>query len=952
MRNQLEANLQALIESTEDPIWSVGLDYRLITFNRALQQNIAINYGNQVAVGKGPADFLPPDKAACWPVFYDRALSEGPFRTEYSLVDGRTLELSFNPILVDGKAAGVSVFGKDITEQKLAHDSLRESQEQLRLFFEHSPAALAMFDNQMNYLYASRRWMADFNLGDRDLRGLSYHDVFPDVPEKWREAHRRALAGEVLKEEADLFERADGSAMWVQWELRPWHHADGTVGGVVIFTDNVTERKRAADALRDSEARYRAVFQTGPDAININRLSDGALIDCNQSFVEMSGYTHKEAVGHTTAELGIWTRSVDRKCLLDVLECDGFCQNLEFWLKRKNEEAFIGSISSSVVEIDGVPCILSFTRDVTDVKVAEQRLAAALRAQLASETRYRIAFQTSLDAIAITRQSDGKYIEVNQALLDMLEYEREEVMGRSALALNIWADPAEQMELERILARDGECRGLEIRFMKKNGAVLWGQLSATPIEIDGVPCILSVVRDITDAKAAVEEIKSLAFFDPLTQLPNRRLLMDRMRQALAASLRSGRYGAMLFIDLDDFKMLNDTLGHTTGDMLLQEVARRLRGATREADTVARLGGDEFVVILENLSGTAEAAAGEAGAIAEDILAVVQQPCLLAGHQCTNTCSMGITLFGDQLDSVDDILQHADIAMYQAKAAGRKTIRFFAPALQAAVNTRARMEYDLSQAVEQNQFQLYYQPQVDRGSLIGVEALVRWNHPERGLVWPDEFIPLAEETGQIIALGTWVLETACKQIAAWQNRAETAHIVVAVNISAREFRQPDFAEKVMNVLDLTGADPRRLRLELTESMLLKNIEDVNQKIFQLRSAGLSLALDDFGTGYSSLAYLKSVPLDQLKIDHVFVRDMLADASSGAIVQTIISLSKAMGLSVTAEGVETEEQRAVLTRLGCHSFQGYLFGPAVPLEAFESGLRASPGKTVSVAFSEMV
>jgi diguanylate cyclase (GGDEF)-like protein len=460
-----------------------------------------------------------------------------------------------------------------------------------------------------------------------------------------------------------------------------------------------------------------------------------------------------------------------------------------------------------------------------------------------------------------------------------------------------------------------------------------------PLLAAGVAVRLRIVsgqrreRELQQLKAAHDEIRNLAFFDPLTGLPNRRLLLDRLQQTLAASVRSNRKRALLFVDLDDFKTLNDTLGHHIGDLLLQEVARRILASIREADTVARLGGDEFVVLLQDLSEQREDAAAQAKIVAQKILTTIHQPYLLDGRECRSSSSIGITVFGTPHDTTNEVLQQADIAMYQAKAAGRNTLHFFAPALQTAVNARAEMEDDLRQAIKTSDFQLYYQVQVDRGTVIGAEGLIRWKHPKRGFLAPDEFIPLAEQTGLILPLGDWVLETACKQIAAWAVRKDTAHLTVAVNISARQLLNPDFVKNVLATLKRTGANPRNLKLELTESMFVDDLEDVVGKMTELKSHGLRFSLDDFGMGYSSLGYLRRLPLDQLKIDQEFVRDILADASSSAIAQSIISLSQAMGLSVIAEGVETEGQRDFLARLGCHSFQGFLFGEPAPLEEFQ-------------------
>jgi diguanylate cyclase (GGDEF)-like protein/PAS domain S-box-containing protein len=695
MHSQAEANLSALIESTDDPIWSVDPDNRLTAFNSALLRHFESVSRVRPALGMLPEELVVPEWAESMPPLYERARSQGSFRTEFLLADGRMLELSFNPILVEGKATGVSVFGNDITNRKIVEERLAKAQQ----------------------------------------------------------------------------------------------------------------------ALLTSELRYRTAFQTSLDAININRMSDGAYVDCNQAFLDIVGYT------------------------------------------------------------------------------------------------------------------------------------REEVIGRTSLELKIWANPRDRQNLIEILREQSSCQDLEAQFRKKDGEVFWGQMSASIIEIDDVPCLLTITRDISRAKVAEEEIRNLAFFDHLTHLPNRRLVSERLRQILAACARSKLKGALLFIDLDDFKTLNDTLGHKTGDLLLQEVALRVAACVRDADTVARFGGDEFVVILEDLSESSEEAATHAKAAAEKILAAVCQPYMLAGRECLSTSSIGITVFGDREDNIDNILQQADIAMYQAKAVGRNAVRFFAPALQAAIHARASMEEDLRLATGTSQFQLYYQPQVESGTLIGAEALVRWLHPTRGFLPPGEFISLAEQTGLILPLGDWVLETACTQIARWARERETSHITVAVNISARQLRQPDFVEQVLRVLDRTGANARNLKLELTESMLVDNVEEVIAKMTALKAHGLSFSLDDFGTGYSSLSYLKRLPLDQLKIDRAFVRDMLVDVTSGAIAQTVISLSNAMGLQVIAEGVETEEQREFLAGLGCHAFQGYLFSRPLPLDKFQLLLPKLEGRAVA-------
>ena len=444
------------------------------------------------------------------------------------------------------------------------------------------------------------------------------------------------------------------------------------------------------------------------------------------------------------------------------------------------------------------------------------------------------------------------------------------------------------------------------------------------------------IQDISERKRADDRIQTLAFSDPLTNLPNRRLLMDRLEQAMAGALRYGHNDALLFVDLDNFKSLNDTLGHDVGDELLKQVAQRFTTIVRAEDTVARLGGDEFVVVLQGLNSEPQSAAKQAQVVAEKILDVLGQTYQIKGHGHHSTASIGVTLYGGTLrENISEPLKRAELAMYQAKAAGRNSWRFFDPEMQTTVTARASLEAELHEAVNSAQFVLHYQPQGGtQARLKGVEALVRWQHPERGIVTPAEFIPVAESSGLILPLGRWVLESACKQLVAWTERTELTGLTMAVNVSARQFRQGDFVQQVESILDATGANPKRLKLELTESVLVDNVEDIIIKMNALKARGVGFSLDDFGTGYSSLSYLKRLPLDQLKIDKGFVRDILCDPNDAAIAKMVIALADSLGLEVLAEGVETEAQRDFLASLGCTNYQGYLFSQPLPVEEFEA------------------
>lgn len=441
--------------------------------------------------------------------------------------------------------------------------------------------------------------------------------------------------------------------------------------------------------------------------------------------------------------------------------------------------------------------------------------------------------------------------------------------------------------------------------------------------------------DSSERKNAEAEIKYMTCYDQLTQLPNRRLLTDRLQQALVSSKRSGNLGALLLIDLDHFKMLNDTMGHDIGDLLLLQVADRLRTCVREKDSIARFGGDEFVIMLEDLSCYITEAAAEAKNIGEKILLALNQPYQLGNYSCHSTPSIGAVVFKNNLQSIDELFKQADIAMYQSKDAGRNTLRFFDQKIQDGIDTHVKLEGELRQALKKQEFELYFQVQVNSaGQAEGAEALIRWIHPERGLIPPFQFIPIAEENGMIVPIGQWVLEAACAQLNTWQQSDATRELVLAVNVSARQFHQANFVSQLQAIAARYSIIPARLKIELTESMLVHDIENIILKINELKNDGFQFSLDDFGTGYSSLQYLKRLPIDQLKIDQSFVRDLITDTNDQAIVRTIIVMSTSMELDVIAEGVETEAQRQALLSRGCTHYQGYLFGKPVPIQQFEA------------------
>ena len=544
----------------------------------------------------------------------------------------------------------------------------------------------------------------------------------------------------------------------------------------------------------------------------------------------------------------------------------------------------------------------------------------------------------SIDSYIYIKDTDLRYQYVNHKVAELLGRPAEEILGRTDEAF-FDRDVLQHIhDSDRQVLEQGRSLTLEEEDRRRDGGLLRSYLTVKQPLFDAngrIYALCGISTDFTAHKQNQEKIHQLAFYDPLTHLPNRRLLLERAEHALATYARTRSDGALLFIDLDNFKVLNDTLGHAQGDVLLKQVADRLGRELRDNDTLARWGGDEFVLLMENLGENYETSNRDVEVVARKLLQSFKQPFHLDSHIYNITTSIGAAMLSDAVDGIDDLLKRADLAMYEAKSRGRNLFKFFNPSLQATLAARAEVETELHEALQRQQFVIHYQPQVDTDEgVIGAEALIRWQHPRKGMILPGEFIPVAELTGQILPLGRWILRTACQQLAEWAADPCREHLVLSVNVSAREFYQPDFVATVLDILDETGAAPDRLELELTETLLADDVDGLIEKMLTLKQRGMRFALDDFGTGYSSLNYLKRLPLDQLKIDQSFIRDLLSDSSDEAIVKAILALGASLDIAIIAEGVETSAQRDALIRLGCRRQQGYLFGrpgPALSLDA---------------------
>jgi diguanylate cyclase (GGDEF)-like protein/PAS domain S-box-containing protein len=700
----------------------------------------------------------------------------------------------------------------------------------------------------------------------------------------------------------------------------------------MVIVMSIALSKETQQRLRTSERHFRALFDNSPTGMVAVDPESRRVVQANQMALKMSGFSAEEILTKTVIDL---THPDD----MDLEEqhkhfeilARGLVSHLNYEKRyiRKDGSSFIGDSSISILKDDSgkVLHFIASTIDITGRKQTEVSLRE-------SETRFRSVIEQSPIGMAFGR--DGVTVEVNEVYLHMFGYDdMAQVCGQPLISQ---IAPQCRPEIEDRIRRRSRGETVETTYetvgLRKDGSQFPIYISAKRLVLNDGPLTFAFLIDITQRKKSEEEIKHLAFYDQLTNLPNRRLLLDRIQQSLTSSARNGRYGALLLIDLDDFKTLNDTHGHIMGDSLLQQISKRLEDCVREGDTLARLGGDEFVVLLEDLSEEPLEAAAYAKGIGNKIHAALNQPyqLILNKHYCT--VSIGATLYQGLHSTKDELIKQADIAMYQAKKAGRNTLILFNSQMQESINNRAALEIELRLAIEKQQFQLYYQTQVDStGRSFGAEALIRWIHPERGMVSPAHFIPLAEESGLILPIGKWVLETACNQIKLWEQHVHTRDLVLSVNVSAKQFRQTDFVVQVQTAIRIHAINPTRLKLELTESMLVEDVEDTIATMNALSEIGVQFSLDDFGTGYSSLQYLKRLPLDQLKIDQSFVRDLAVDISDKAIVRTIIVMAQSLNLNVIAEGVETEEQRNLLMSKECKYFQGYLFGKPVPIEQFE-------------------
>jgi len=811
----------------------------------------------------------------------------------------------------EGLPIGVVYVASDFTERKRAEQALRESEHRYRTLFEHNPLPMWVYDREtLHFVAVNDAAIAHYGFSREEFLSMTIAGIRPpeEVP-----AMMAALHDLDVKQGPHQFRHRTRSGALIDVEVTSFEFLSGGRRSRLVIAQDITQRKRADEALRRSEERYRELFENANDVVYTHDL-DGQLTSMNITGERISGYQRDELLG-TPIEKLVANEHLERvrEALARKVRGEVAATFYEVDMVSKDGRRIPLELSTRLIYRDGKPVgVQGMGRDVSERK--------------ASEARYRLLFERNLAGVFRTG-TDGRVYDCNDACARIFGYETRE--GFLATNANdCYSDDRDRERFVQMLRDQQQISNLELRLKRRDGSTVWVLENVSLLDGD---ILEGTIIDITDRKHAQEQIEYQAYHDSLTLLPNRLLFRDRIGIALAHAKRNVRSSAVMFLDLDQFKLVNDTLGHTVGDRLLQVIGARLVTCVRAEDTVARMGGDEFTILLADLHDRRGASQ-----VAQKVLEAVRHPVIIDEHELYATTSVGIAIFPEDGEDAETLLKNADRAMYRAKELGRDNYQFAAAAKLQMAESRLAMERALRRALERNELVLHYQPMVEiaSGKLVGAEALVRWNHPESGLIQPDDFIPMAEETQLIVPLGAWVLRSACAQMKAWHD-AGHAGLRVAVNLSPRQFQDRELGTMVERVLAETGFPPSLLDLEITESTAMQNVELSLSILNRLKEMGIRISIDDFGTGYSSLSYLKRFPIDTVKIDQDFVRDLTADDT--AIISAVISMARALNLRVIAEGVETEEQLAFLRREQCSEIQGFLYSqPLAPAE-FENMLR---------------
>ena len=815
----------------------------------------------------------------------------------------------------DGSPAVLRGTMQDITESKQAEIALGDSQKLLQLFIEHAPVAIAMFDGEMRYLAVSHRWAKDHSIADREIIGRSHYEINPEVPERWKETHRRGLAGERQRMEEDRYDRADGSLQWIRWEIIPWLGGDDAVGGIVMFYEDITQRRHAEAALRESKELLQLFIAHAPAALAMFD-REMRYVSASRRWLEENSLVERDIIGRLHYEIvpdipERWKKAHQRGLAGETLRAD-----------EDRFERADGTVQWSRWEVipwrasDGtVGGIILFAEDITKHRETDERLRLAASV-----------FTNAREGIAIT-DPNGSILEVNEMFTRITGYSREEALGQNPRLLKSGVQSDEfYANMWRSLIDEGHWSG-EIWNRNKGGEIIAENLTINSVR-DGSGKLLqyvSLFSDITQLKQHAQQLEHMTHYDVLTSLPNRVLLVDRLHQAMAQAKRRRQILAVAYLDLDGFKEINDEHGRDAGNRLLTSLAFDMKCALREGDTLARLGGDEFVAVLIDL----DDAAASVSAL-DQLREAAAEPVQVGNLSLRVSASIGVTFYPQSEEAdPDTLLRQADQAMYQAKLAGGNRYHIFDPEHDLTVRGRHENLEHIRQALASREFVLHYQPKVNMrtGKVVGVEALIRWQHPERGLLPPGMFLPVIEDHSLAIEVGEWVIDTALAQMERWS--AAGLEIPVSVNVCALQLQQGDFVDRLSGQLAAhPGVKPFSLEIEVLETSALQDVAQTSQVLNACHGIGVSFALDDFGTGYSSLTYLKRLPASTLKIDQSFVSDMLEDPENLNILEGVLGLASAFHRQVIAEGVETVEHGLMLLQLGCELAQGYGIARPMP------------------------
>ena len=831
--------------------------------------------------------------------------------------DGRTLWVRDIVSLIGyGREPVMRGLMIDISETKLTEEALRLSEGKFASVFAQCPDILVIARlSDGCFLEANQAFVEQIGLSAAEVIGKTPSDLnIWGIPDIGPSLLQRLQKGSIRNLEMP-FRRVDGRLFTGLLSAEPFD-LDSTPAVVVVVRD-ITPLKEAQQQLQLSEEKFAKAFHSSPDGLLISRQSDGLLVEVNDGFSRITGYQSSMSLDHTTLDLGIWVDLNERQQLIEQLSRDGFVRDFTSHIRRKDGQVRLCEISSRPLPIGGEDCMLTIARDITERHQMQEKL------QLAATV-----FESTAEGVLIT-DTRQRINAVNRAFSEITGYSEHEAIGETPrLLASGQHDSAFYAAMWYQLTAEGHWQG-EISNRRKNGEVYpsWLTISAVRNRDKFITHFVAVFADISSLKQAQARLDYQAHHDPLTGLPNRTLFESRLQAALVHSQHGDSLGAVLFLDLDRFKHINDSLGHPVGDLLLKGIAQRLKENLRDIDTVARLGGDEFIILLPGLQN-----AGDAEAIATKLLNSFSAPFQAGEHEFFISASIGSALFPTDGLDVATVIKNADAAMYRSKAKGRNRVESYTRDLTAQASERIALEHELRRAIERNEFTLSYQPKLSllTQRLVGAEALIRWHHPTFGDVPPERFISLAEENGMILQIGEWVLENACRQLCEW-NQSYDVFGPLSVNLAGAQLRQPNLVNRIEQLLTQYRLQPGCLQLEITENFIMSQTEEALSVLHKLKKLGVQLAIDDFGTGYSSLSYLKKLPLDILKIDQSFVRGLPDDPHDAAIVRAIIALGRSMQLTVIAEGVETLEQQQFLADEGCEQIQGYIV--SLPLQPDE-------------------